>query len=1013
MIPIKLTIEGLYSYQKRQTINFENLINAGLFGIFGSVGSGKSSILEAITFALYGETERLNSKDKRAYNMMNLKSDTAFIAFDFYNYEDKIFRVTREFKRNSKRFEDIKSPTVVFYEWINVNWIPLNHSNAQEIIGLSYDNFKRTIIIPQGKFKEFIELGATDRTKMMKEIFKLHRFDLSDKVSVLNSKNLTELNQLEGKLSGYDEVSEENISILNEKLTTETQIQTEKQTAFKAINDKLQHLKSLKTDFESLQNKKNQFAELTNQKPEIDQKKNQLEVYERVYKTFNQLLIDNKKYETEVEQQSNQLIKERSLLQNSEAELLQIETAITEIKPYVDDLPNKRLQENDLDFIAKILQFTIDVAELKNRTINGEVKVREVEQMVQKLHQTIKETEKEINDLSKNQIETDVLINVGDWFSKKQHLVKELNLQEEKSNQLKSEIQVIENELINDKVDISTFEDDVKVLNDTFSQQKKELNAKLQAFQVQQELAHFAHNLHNGEACPLCGSLEHPEILTSTDVASNLNDLRKEIDLVEEKQHNSVEFANKIRQKIQKLTMFQEQFLKENNRLEDLKNQIVQHNATFSWTDFNADNFEDFQQKKQASFDLTKQIDSKNKFISEQRISLENQQETVGKYKKALEEFKLDETKKEAQINQNLSNLRILDFTHFSAFSVEEIEQKLKDLKAFNQKTECDFNLYNQEFNQLNTQIQVQKNSIASIGKQLFELKRNLVELNDLFNKNLINQNIENKEKVVEILQLNLNIEAVRKEIEEFTIAYKTLHNQIQELEVKLKDEFFNENDYLQYEKAFETAETELKIANENITKTNAEIARLTEAFNQKKELLIALDQLKKRAENLKTMGNLFKAAGFVQYVSSIYLKQLCENANVRFRKMTRNQLSLQVNEANDFEVIDYLNEGRTRSVKTLSGGQSFQVSLSLALALAESVQTNTVASKNFFFIDEGFGTQDAESVNIVFETLNNLHKENRIVGIISHVEELKERIPVALQITKTDEDGSLISIAN
>lgn len=1011
MIPIKLTIEGLYSYQKRQTIDFENLINAGLFGIFGSVGSGKSSILEAITFALYGETERLNSKDKRAYNMMNLKSSTAFIAFDFYNYEDKIFRVTREFKRNSKRFEDIKSPTVVFYEWINENWIPLDHSNAQEIIGLSYDNFKRTIIIPQGKFKEFIELGAKDRTQMMKEIFKLHRFDLADKVSVLNSKNLTELNQLEGKLSGYDEVSEENISILKDKLTNETEIATEKQTIFKTINDKLQHLKSLKTDFESLQNKKNLFAELTNRKPEIDQKKNQLEVYERVYKTFNQLLIDSKKYEKEFEQQSDQLLKDKSLLQNSEAELLKIEAAITEIKPYVDDLPNKRLQENDLDFIAKILQFKVDIVELKNRTVNGEVKVREVEQTIKKIHQTIKETEKEIDDLSKNQIETDVLINVGDWFSKKQHLVKELNLQQEKSNQFKSEIQIIENELINNKIDISTFEHDVKALNDAFSQQKKELNAKLQSFQVQQELAHFAHNLHNGEACPLCGSLEHPEILTLNDVTLHLNEIQYEINLVEEKQHNAVEFANKIRQRIQKLSMLQDQFSNENNRLDDLKKQIVQHNATFSWTDFNMDNFEDFQQKKQASIDLTKQIEFKNKLISEHRSNLEIQQETAERYKRKLEEFKLDETKKEAQINQNLSNLRMLDFTDFSSFSVEEIEQKLKDLKAFNLKTERDFTLYNQQFNELNTQIQVQKNTIASIEKQLFDLNKNLQELNDLFNKNLIEQNIENKEKVVEILQLNLNVEAVRKEIEEFTITYKTLNNQIHELEAKLKDEFFSENDYLEHEKAFETAETELKIATENVTKTNAEISRLTEAFNQKKELLTTLDQLKKRAENLKTMGNLFKAAGFVQYVSSIYLKQLCENANVRFRKMTRNQLSLQVNESNDFEVIDYLNEGRARSVKTLSGGQSFQVSLSLALALAESVQTNTVASKNFFFIDEGFGTQDAESVNIVFETLNNLHKENRIVGIISHVEELKERIPVALQITKTDDDGSLIKV--
>ncbi len=1009
MIPIKLTIEGLYSYQKRQTIDFENLINAGLFGIFGSVGSGKSSILEAITFALYSETERLNKLDKRGYNMMNLKSDRAYICFDFYNYEDKIFRIIREFKRNSKRFDDIKTATVVLYEKINDDWIPLDHSNTQKVIGLSYDNFKRTIIIPQGRFKEFIELKPTERTTMMKEIFKLHRFDLSDKVSVLNSKNLTELNQLEGKLSGYDEVSEENISILNEKLTAETEIQTEKQAVFKAINDKLQHLKSIKTDFESLQNKRNLLVEFNNQKPVIDQKKSDLEIYERVYKTFNQLLVDIKKTESEIQQKTDKLEKDKTLLQHSEAELLKIEAAINELKPYVDDLPNKRLQENDLGFIAEILQFTIDIVELKNRTINGEAKVHEIAQIVNQLHQTIKETEKEINDFTKNQIETTVLINVGDWFNKKQHLAKELNLQEEKSNQLNNEIHIIENELISDKIDVSTFENDVKALNDTFSQQKKELNTKLQSFQVQQELAHFAHNLHNGEACPLCGSLEHPEILTLNDVASNLNEIEIEINLNEQKQNNSAEFANKIRQKIQKLSILEDQFLKENNHFEDLKSQIVQHNIGFIWTDFNADNFDDFQHKKQASFDLTKQIESKNKFISEQRLNLENQQETAEKYKKALEKFKLDEAEKQAQINQNLSNLKTLVYADFSMFSVAEIKQKLKDLKGFNQKTEADFNQYNQQFNQLNTQIQVQKASILSTEKQLFDLNKNLEELNDLFNKNLINQNIENKEKVVEILHLNLNVESVRNEIEEFTVAYKTLSNEIQNLEAKLKNEIFNENDYLQHEKDFETAEIDLKIATENVTKTNAEINRLTKAFSEKKELLTALDQLKKRAENLKTMSNLFKAAGFVQYVSSIYLKQLCENANVRFRQMTRNQMSLQVNDANEFEVIDYLNEGRTRSVKTLSGGQSFQVSLSLALALAESVQANSLANKNFFFIDEGFGTQDTESVNIVFETLNNLHKENRIVGIISHVEELKERIPVALQITKNDEDGSLI----
>src|SRR5690606_40426743 len=101
--------------------------------------------------------------------------------------------------------------------------------------------------------------------------------------------------------------------------------------------------------------------------------------------------------------------------------------------------------------------------------------------------------------------------------------------------------------------------------------------------------------------------------------------------------------------------------------------------------------------------------------------------------------------------------------------------------------------------------------------------------------QNLIDQNIEHKEKVVEILGLNLNVEVVRNEIEEFTVAYKTLNNEIQNLEAKLQGTFFNENEYLQLQKDVETAEIELKITTENVTKTNAEISRLTKAFIDRK----------------------------------------------------------------------------------------------------------------------------------------------------------------------------------
>ena len=105
MIPIQLTLEGIYSYQKRQTIDFTELTEAGLFGIFGAVASGKSTILEAISFSLYGESDRMNINN-RAYNMMNLKSNRMYIEFDFWNFENKKYRAVRELRRNSKKFEE-------------------------------------------------------------------------------------------------------------------------------------------------------------------------------------------------------------------------------------------------------------------------------------------------------------------------------------------------------------------------------------------------------------------------------------------------------------------------------------------------------------------------------------------------------------------------------------------------------------------------------------------------------------------------------------------------------------------------------------------------------------------------------------------------------------------------------------------------------------------------------------------------------------------------------------------
>ncbi|MBK7029546.1 MAG: AAA family ATPase [Bacteroidales bacterium] len=218
MIPIRLKISGIYSYLKEQDIDFSMLTSAHLFGIFGAVGSGKSALLEAIVFALYGESERLNSRELRAYNMMNLKSNEAFIQFDFQAPGNKgLYRAIAKGKRHNKNKEDVKFDRAL-YKIENNQPIPVETSTIQSIIGISYENFRRTIIIPQGKFQEFLQLGVKDRTEMVKELFNLHRFDLSFKTGRLQKKNDEALNICGGRLQQLGEISQEDIDRISQAI---------------------------------------------------------------------------------------------------------------------------------------------------------------------------------------------------------------------------------------------------------------------------------------------------------------------------------------------------------------------------------------------------------------------------------------------------------------------------------------------------------------------------------------------------------------------------------------------------------------------------------------------------------------------------------------------------------------------------------------------------------------------------------------------------------------------------
>ena len=273
MIPVRLDIQGLYSYKEKQTVEFEQLTGAGLFGIFGAVGSGKSSILEAILLALYGSTERLSDRGEKN-SMLNLQSEGLLINFEFRSGKNnsKTYLARYAAKRNPKNFEDVRPAEHTFYEKEGDNLIPITQG-GEEIVGMKKEHFKQTVIIPQGKFREFIDLTPGPRAEMMKELFGLERFDLSQKTGSLLKAVREEKIRLETQLLALVEYSPEELKA-KENLRSEKTILLEmEEKTFQTLEAESKNQEALQAKNLQLIERQKEWNNLEIQRPEIETKK--------------------------------------------------------------------------------------------------------------------------------------------------------------------------------------------------------------------------------------------------------------------------------------------------------------------------------------------------------------------------------------------------------------------------------------------------------------------------------------------------------------------------------------------------------------------------------------------------------------------------------------------------------------------------------------------------------------------------------------------------------------------
>ena len=524
---------------------------------------------------------------------------------------------------------------------------------------------------------------------------------------------------------------------------------------------------------------------------------------------------------------------------------------------------------------------------------------------------------------------------------------------------------------------------------------------------IRAKLEDYAANLEDGKPCPLCGSLSHPDILDSGDV---MMALQRERDS-KLKQEESIESLDKLMVSLRQIET--QLFLKHESaqklKLKQVENQekTETHQALFIWPDY-ADELV-LNKSFQSAVAIQQSIRLNDGELEKLSKEVDNEQKLLENYNKGLETIKEQQTINQSEIHLLTRQIEKLDLQAYISLSVDEVKQLSNSLLLKYSEIETAFLRTTTEITRLQKRRDESSGKLQVNRSMLLERQEEQIAVNDQINKLLSASDYTFTSQIKEILNQKIDIELEKKKIQDFRQQFQLSENQLSLLKVEIGGRIYSADDHQKLkEEVLKLNEIQAE-KNRELGKTEGEIRKLSNDLDQQKEIRKCLDKIELRSEDIKTMKQLFKGSGFVNYVSSVHLHNLCLAANDRFYKLVRQKMSLEITQDNNFQVRDFLNGGKVRSVKTLSGGQTFQAALSLALSLADSIQQFTESSQNFFFLDEGFGSLDKESLDVVFETLKSLRKENRIVGVISHVEEMQQEIDTHLRIVNDEETGSKV----
>lgn len=884
MRPRKLCLCAWGPYKDREEVDFTAFYDRGIFLITGATGAGKTTVFDAITYALYGAL----SGDERDKERNSVRSDFADPQTPTYvelimehggkNYEirrnPEYFRPKKKksAKEDGIQLTKEKENAVLRYPDGRVlEGVKEVNAALQELLGLDYQQFKKISMIAQGEFARLLVAPPKEKTKIFREIFGTGIYERFTQGLGVRSR------QLYGRVTEHKNKLAEDVRMLSVDIP-KSGWSEETKARFGTI------ISGDSWNYEELSDCLKQMEQEA-----LEEKKRQKRQYEKADK--------------EVEKQAARLAEQEQMNQNLE----KLDAAKRE---------QERLQALAEEYREKENRFQkaqnagfVEGAEEKEKQLKQQFSVNCGER-----ERTAREQEEL---LSEKQTLSELV--------KQADRIRELLNQKKAMNELAEELCQIRTEWEKKSEQLKAGQERYLEEETAFRRQKAEYEEadhrrKLAAIGLAAAL------LEEGKPCPVCGSRSHPDpARMEEDIVSEeeLKKLKGNMEQCEERLHRLHEKVISVRTQVESLEQQRSQ----------MREKLAAGEAVFSQEQNPLCREYLELSPRQALADLQKGCDRagqlagllQEKAAYSERLHMQEQQ------------LMQDMTEAEKFLTLQLEQYGFEDKTAYeqAKLSVKERDVLQKEIADYHNQVAANKELY--------THLQE-----ACGGKEKVDLQQKREEIS------LIRQSRDAAMKSQKLWEQNLN-------------------------EVK---------------------------------KTGRLVCEKLDSMEEDSREYGYIKEL----ENMAT-GNNAKKLVFEQYVLAGYFEEILKAANIRFRKMTSGRYEMErVSEVGDgrikdnleIQVLDYYT-GKYRSVRTLSGGETFKASLALALGMSDVIQSmNGGIRVDTLFVDEGFGALDEESLNQACDTLMRLVEKNRLIGIISHVAELRERIDRQLVIDKTS-SGSTI----